>query len=67
MVKYRIVYIGDDKYLAWDAVAKMFVPAYMHLYVTTWPDLNDCMTEMRNVKHMCSGWNDNIYIDTVPA
>lgn len=67
MIKYRIIYIGDNKYLAWDADTQRFVPAHMHLYVSTWDNLEECMKEMRNVKHECSGWVDNIYIDTILA
>lgn len=65
MIKYRIVYLGNDKYLAWDTDYKRFVPAYMHLYVTTWDSLDDCMKEMHNVKKAYSGWSSDIYLDTV--
>lgn len=65
MIKYRIVYIGNDRYLAWDADNKRFVPAYMHLYVNTWDDINDCMAEMKKIKRQYSGWIDDIYIDSV--
>lgn len=65
MIMYRIIYIGDDKYLAWDAYAQRFIPAFMHLYVTTWRTPEEALTEMRRVKRMCSGWIDNIYLDSV--
>lgn len=65
MIKYRIVYLGDDKYLAWDADAQRFIPAGMHLYVTTWDNIDDCLREMREVKRKCSGWYDSIYVDSV--
>ena len=67
MIKYRIVYIGDNMYLAWDADSQWFVPAHIHLYVSTWDNLEECMKEMRNVKREYPGWADSIYIDTIPA
>ena len=63
-IKYRIVYIGDHKYLAWDADNKRFVPAGLHLYVTCFDSLADAFQERRTVKKLCSGWIDNIYIDS---
>ena len=65
MIKYRIVYIGDNKYLGWDADAKRFVPAYMHLYVSTYTTLEECMKEAHSVKKSRTGWADDIYIDSV--
>lgn len=65
MIKYRIIYLGDDRYLAWDADHKRFVPAGMHLYISTWNHLEDAMQEMRRVRKACSGWTDNIYLDSV--
>lgn len=65
MIKYRIVYLGDDRYLAWDADNKRFVPAGMHLYISTWSSLEYAMQEMRKVRKACSGWANNIYLDSV--
>lgn len=61
--RYRIAYYGDDRYLAWDADNERFVPAGLHLYVTTWNDIFQVFDEMRKVKRKCSGWMPNIYIE----
>ena len=65
MIKYRIVYVGNNSYMAWDDDNECFVPAYMHLYVTTWDNLEDVFPVKRKVKKMCSGWADNIFIDSI--
>ena len=67
-VKYRIVYYGPDKYLAWDNDYKRFVPAGLYLYVTTFNTLEDAMKASRRVKHdYATGWADDIYIESVAA
>ena len=66
MIKYRIIYIGDNSYMAWDNANGHFVPAYMHLYVSTWDNIDDVFPVMRKVKKLCPSFADNIYIDFVP-
>lgn len=65
MIKYRIVYLGDEKYLAWDNDSRRFIPANMHLYVTTFDTFEECMKVARDVKRTHSGWNENIFVDSV--
>lgn len=67
MIKYRIVYTGDDSYMAWDDDNKLFVPASMNLYITTWDSVSDVFPVLRKVKKLCPGWADNIYIDSVSS
>lgn len=63
-IKYRIVCLGDDRYLAWDDDGKRFVPAGMLLYVTTYDDIDSVFKAIRKVKRLCSGWANEIYIDS---
>ena len=63
-IKYFIAYYDDHKQLWWDDEKKRFVPAGLRLYRTTWTDLDQAMKAAHKAKHICSGWYDNIYIDS---
>ncbi len=63
-IKYRIVYLGSDHMLAWCEEHKGFIPAGLMLYVTTYDSLEEAMKAIRKVKRECSGWDDDIYIDS---
>lgn len=68
MVKYRIVYIGDDRYLAWDADNKRFVPAEMHLYITKWDTPDEPIRIVNHeMIHTHSGWWEDIHIEPILA
>ncbi len=64
-MKFRIVYIGDNKYLAWDSDNDKFVPVELHLYVTTFDSIEAVFKELRRVRHLCSGWWNNIFIEPI--
>ena len=64
IIKYFIAYYGDNNHLVWQAEKKRFIPAGLLLYRTTYDSLEDAMKEAHKAKHICSGWYDNIYIDS---
>lgn len=63
-VVYFVAYYGDNKHLCWDADKERFVPAGLWLYISTWDILEDAMRAARIAKKKCSGWVDDIYIDS---
>lgn len=63
-ISYFIAYYGKKSPLAWCREQKRFIPYGMDLYVTFFEDLNECMREMRKVRRSCSGWVNDIYIDS---
>ena len=65
MEKYRIIYLGDGKYLGWDAVAKRFIPASMFLYVTVYNSIDEAFLELRKIRGSHSGWVSDVYVDKI--
>ena len=65
MTKYRIVYIGVKNYMAWDEDTEGFIPAGLHLYVTTYNNYDDAAEELRKVKRMYPEWAEDIYIEYI--
>ena len=63
-VVYFVAYYGDNKHLCWDADKARFVPAGLWLYISTFDILEDAMKAARIAKKKCSGWVDDIYIDS---
>ena len=63
-IVYRILYLGNPM-LAWCEDQKRFIPAGMHLYVTTYDELDDALKAVKKVKRACSGWADEICLDSL--
>ena len=66
-IKYFIAAYLPDRVLWWDDDFKRWVPAGLCLYRSTWDSLDDVFRIVRKVKKSCSGWHDDIYIDTYVA
>ena len=63
-IKYFIAYYGSDHAMAWDNDNNRWVPYDMKLYISTWDKPEDVFPVVRKVKKACSGWYDDIYIDS---
>lgn len=63
-VKYFIAHYGAGSAHAWDADGARWVPHGMKLYITFWDNINDVFRECSKVRRACSGWHDDIYIDS---
>lgn len=63
-IMYRIMHIGE-KVSFWDADKMRWIPAGLFLYITNYNDLETVLKDVRKVRRMCSGWADDIYIDSV--
>lgn len=70
IIKYRIVYyapgtkLGSPKHLAWCEEQKRFIPQELRLYTTSYDSLDEVFKAIRKVKKACTGWYDDIYIDS---
>lgn len=71
-MKYRIVYVAPEKgikdkaaYQAWREDTQEFIPAGLHLYVTTYPTIEAAMQARRAMKDKTTGWHDDIYIESI--
>ena len=64
-VKYFIAYYGPDgNHKVWSDIKNDFVPAGMHLWYAVYDTIEDAMKACRAVRKACSGWHDDIYIDS---
>lgn len=64
-VKYFIAYYGPTFCRAWDNENKKWIPYGLHLYITYFYDLDDAFKTIKDVRRACSGWRDDIVIDSV--
>lgn len=64
-IKYFIAYYGPTFCRAWDNEKRRWIPYGMKLYTTFFDSLDDALKAVRNVRRNCSGWRDDIVIDSV--
>ena len=64
-VKYFIAYYGPTFCRAWDNENKKWIPYGLHLYITYFDNLDDAFQIIKGVRRACSGWRDNIVIDSI--
>lgn len=65
IIKYRIIYLNPAGMLAWREDKQQFIPGGLNLYITLYDSLDDACRALRKVKKLCSGWADDIVIDSV--
>lgn len=64
-IKYFIAYYGPTFCRAWDNEKGRWIPYGMKLYTTFFDSLDDAFKVARNVRRNCSGWRDDIVIDSI--
>lgn len=64
IIKYRVTYYGNKNSMAWDAENARFVPSGLNLYIISYDNLSDAMQAAKTAKKKCSGWYDDIYVDS---
>lgn len=63
-IKYFIAHYGVNFPSAWDNDQKRWVPIGMKLYISAWDSIEEIWPIIRSVKKACSGWRNDIYIDS---
>ena len=64
-IKYFIAYYGPTFARAWDDAGRRWVPYGMRLYISYFEDIAEAFAVLRRVRRACSGWHDDILIDSV--